>query len=268
MSTLKQHYWILERAHLEVMRGSWKDNQQYCSKQGTLVEFGERPLGKGGRADKNEFYRKIKEGLTRKELMEYDFAAYTRFRRGLDDYEAFNPPVRTEKVEVILFFGEPGCGKTELAESQFTPSYRVPIGEKFWLTPWAIGKKHIIIDDFKRNLRLTDLLQLLDNYVLEVERKGAHIWWCPETIIITTNVDPYLWYKYNDREYEREALFRRFTACYRFWKNAEKVPRPIEIDIDKPRHFARDYLPGEPERPVGPIYRWDVRRNAFVESSQ
>lgn len=58
-------------------------------------------------------------------------------------------------------------------------------------------------------------------------------------VIITTNRSPWDWYVYNDRDWEREALFRRFTGCYKFEKNAEGVPRPVEVDINDRASFAR-----------------------------
>lgn len=252
MSTLKERYPFLERAHLETMRGNFLQNEQYCSKQATLVEFGTKPVQNGARADKNEIYALAKKGASILEIMDHDFAAYCRFRVGLSDYFSLVQPKRADGVEleVILFFGEPGCGKTELALAQFEDTYRLPIGDKFWLTPSALGKKHILIDDFKSNLSIESLLQLLDKYAVEAERKGAHIWWNPDSVIITTNRSPHDWYpkSYAQKDWAKEALFRRFTACYRFYKNEEKVPRPIEIDISNPNHFDRNWLPPQ-ERP-------------------
>lgn len=174
--------------------------------------------------------------------MRSDFSAYCRFQRGIQEYYSLVPPKRENKIEVVLFYGPPGCGKTELAFNQFADTYRLPIGKNFWLTPHAMNKKHILIDDFKANMALSDLLQLLDNYPLEVERKGAHIWWCPETIIITSNRSPHDWYDYITRDFEKEALLRRFTYCYKFEKNNDKVPRPVEIDILNPNNFKRQEI--------------------------
>lgn len=234
----------LERAWIQAMRGSFVQNDKYCSKQTLLAKFGREPVGKGGRTDRNAMFAEIKDGASDLELMHSDFASYCRFRSGIADYRSLTPPVRTNKLEVILFYGEPGCGKTELATSQFADTFRLPLGRDFWLTPYAVGKKHIVIDDFKSNLQLADLLQLLDNAPIEVPRKGNFVWWCPDTVIITTNRSPHDWYKYEDRDFEKQALFRRFTACYRFSKNAERVPRPVEIDITD----MRDFLPEWPRR--------------------
>lgn len=224
------------------MKGSFVQNDKYCSKQASLAKFGREPVGKGGRTDRNELFQSLKEGASDLDLMNDDFSGYCRYRNGIADYRSLTPPTRTTPLEIILFYGAPGCGKTELATSQFPNTYRLPIGKDFWLTPYAIGKKHILIDDFKANLGLADLLQILDKNPVEVPRKGNFVWWCPDTIIITTNRSPHDWYNYNTRDFEKEALFRRFSACYRFAKNPERIPRPVEIDI----HDARDFLPEWP----------------------
>lgn len=215
------------------MKGTFEQNDDYCSKQNNLHEVGKR-VGEGGqgtRHDLTDFFEQVKAGKSDLELMEYDFKTYSKVMKSVDRFRSLNKPKRLEqtKLEVFLFFGKPGTGKTELALSQFEDSYRLPIGRGFWLTPSAVGKKHIVIDEFKSNIGLTDLLQLLDKYPIEVERKGDHLWWCPDTIIITTNRSPWDWYNYNDRDFEREALFRRIDYCYQFKKNADLVPKPEEL---------------------------------------
>lgn len=237
---------FLERAHLEPMRGTFTENESYCSKQGTLIIYGEPPICKGGRSDRNEYYRNLKKpGSTHTQMMDLDFARYARFMKATDRYYSLTVPTLrvNDPTEVILFFGPPGCGKTEFARAQFPDSYILPIGKNLWFTISAVGAKHIIIDDFKKNLYLTDLLRLLDRYPLEVELKGGHIWFYPETIILTTNNDPHGWYEYNDRHHEKQALFRRFNSAYRFYKNEAKIPTPFEIDIYNPSHFADGYYP-------------------------
>lgn len=246
MSVLISHMDLPKKSHLEPMKGTFLQNDKYCSKDGLLVHFGERPVQQGARADRNEIYKLLKNNAMPLELMDHDFARYCRFQRGIQEYYSLKPPVRTTPLEVHLFYGPPGTGKTELALSQFPDSYRLPIGKNFWLTPAALRAKHIVIDDFKSNIQLCDFLQLLDAYPLEAERKGAHLWWCPETIIISSNRSIHDWYDYNTRDFEKEALLRRFHFCWRFEKNSDKVPRPIEIDIHDIRSFTAPIPPPIP----------------------
>lgn len=245
------------------MRGNFTDNETYCSKQGILVYFGEKPVCNGGRSDRNEIFRLLINGATELEVMQHDFARYCQQQRGIDRYFALKvPEQREERVRVYLYFGPPGVGKTEHARAQFSPYYMLPIGKNFWLTPAAHNAQHVIIDDFKKNLYLQDLLRLLDNYPLEAERKGGHLWWYPKTIIITTNWSPHAWYTYDARANEKQALFRRFTQAYRFFPSDDRKPHPVEIDITKERHFEDDYVPGESEV-VQPRTVWSSVRQRF-----
>lgn len=235
----------LERARFAKMNGSFAQNEAYCSKQATLFHFGEPFIGKGGRTDRNECYKMLKEGATDMQLMEADFSTYCRFSRGIAEYRSLvRPPDRSGPLEVVLFYGEPGAGKTEFAIQQLgVDYYRLPLSDNFWLTPAVAGKKMILLDEFRANMKLAMLLQLLDKYPIEVAKKGGFTWWMPDVIVITTNISPWNWYDYNNRDMEREALFRRFTACYRFFKNPERVPRPVEIDIENPADFSYAPVP-------------------------
>lgn len=231
----------LERARFAAMRGTFAENEKYCSKQDSLTHFGVPFIGKGGRTDRNNIFAMVKAGMNDLEIMEADFAGFCRFDRGIQRYRSCITPVRTTPMELLLFYGEPGTGKTKFATAQLSmigKPYRMPVSDKLWTTPgFQVKAKHIIIDEFKSNIGLTNLLQILDDEPVEVEYKGGFQWWMPDIIIITTNRSPWNWYKYETRDMEREALFRRFTGCFRFDKNQDRVPKPYEIDINNPADF-------------------------------
>lgn len=177
------------------------------------------------------------------ELCEEYPSAYARCYKVIDRIRSYMPPKRETPLEVFLFYGPPGTGKTQFAYDQgvlagYEP-YELPIGKDFWASPNIHSKKWIIIDEFKSNLSLKDLLKLLDQRPIEVPIKGAFSWWCPDVIVITTNKSPWNWYQYNSRDYEREALFRRLKTggCYMFQKNAEMQPKPEELDLDNESAF-------------------------------
>jgi len=134
-----------------------------------------------------------------------------------------------------------GTGKSQFAREKAkelgTLPYVLPIGKDFWLTPSMTGKDYVIIEDFKSNLGLKDLLNLLDVYPIEVPIKCGFLWWMPRTVVVTTNRSPHDWYAYNDRDDEKNAVFRRFTAAYRFDKCPLGRPAPKEVDIFNPQDF-------------------------------
>jgi len=179
------------------MKGRLADNTAYCSKQNELIDYGTKPFeSQGKRSDVQRVYDSMREGKSNLELMEQDFAAYSRCSKSVQEYRTYQKPIRVKPLEVRLYFGEPGTGKTFEAFSTYPNLYRLPIGKQFWLTQAALQAKEILIDDFKSNLSLADLLQLLDEYPLEVPMKGSFVWWCPDVIIITTNRSPFDWYKF------------------------------------------------------------------------
>lgn len=232
---------VLRKRHMEPMRGTFKENEDYCSKANRLTHFGVPFVGKGGRTDRNEVYQMLKEGFTDVQLMEADFSQYCRFRNGIADYRSYQRPERKDPLEIYLFFGEPGTGKTKFAIQQLGKDYyRLPVSQHFWLTPSMCGKKMVLIDEFRANLPLHLLLQILDENPVEVARKNGFVWWCPDVVVITTNRSPWRWYDYNERDMERQALFRRFTGTYIFRKNVDKVPRPEEVSIESSHLFEYD----------------------------
>ena len=74
-----------------------------------------------------------------------------------------------------------------------------------------MGQSTVLIDDFAGNVGLTQLLQILDRYPVQVPVKGGFVWWCPNVIIITTNVPLEQWYDYSSRQDSLAALQRRIT---------------------------------------------------------
>jgi len=59
-------------------------------------------------------------------------------------------------------------------------------------------------------------LQLLDIYLLDVEVKGSYRPLLAKRIVVTTNIHPRLWYDYENREEQYNALMRRFTKIWYF----------------------------------------------------
>lgn len=235
-----------KRARFDRMKGTFTENAKYCSKSAALTHFGEPFVGQGGRTDRNEIFAMLKDGADDMQLMEADFTKYCRFRNGIADFRSLKAPKRVDPLEVYLFHGPPGTGKTEFARSQLGEDhYRIPLSDSFWLTPAACDKKFILVDEFRANMKLPNLLQLLDKYPIEVQKKGAFSWWCPDAIIITTNKSIHDWYDYKSRDMEKEALFRRFDGAYRFEKNLDRVPRPFPIDINDPVDFDYPWVPKE-----------------------
>lgn len=74
---------ILPRAHLSIARGSVDQNITYCSKDGEVYEFGEKP-SPGKRSDITEIKRLIDEGATMEYIMDEYPSDYIRYYKGFE----------------------------------------------------------------------------------------------------------------------------------------------------------------------------------------
>lgn len=240
---------IRQFEYLKERKGSPHQAWAYATKQETRILgpwlLGEPTVAEHGKNKASElFVLDVKKGMTDLQLSESHPAMFLQRIRGLDRLRENMKPQRTSPIEVFLFYGPPGVGKTEFAYEQArlagVEPYEIPLGKDFWTSAAIYGAKWVILDEFKSNLSLKDLLKLLDNRPVEVPMKGSFNWWCPEVVIITTNVSPWNWYQYKERDFERQALFRRLKTggCYKFEKNDAKVPIPVEIDIEDQSVFG------------------------------
>jgi len=81
------------------------------------------------------------------------------------------------------------------------------------------GDKVLIMDEFSPTLiRSSYLRRLLDVYRLQVPFKGGFLYALWHTVVITTNMAPWLWYQYGDTDEGRRPIMRRVTEIRRFYR--------------------------------------------------
>lgn len=173
------HFEFLEKANGEP-RQAWAYSTKLETRVAGPWTWGEaRESEKSNKSDL--FVKAIKAGATDRELCDMFPGLMVRGPQNAQRIREIygiptDEPERTTPLEVYIFYGPPGVGKSEFARAQaklagYKP-YVLPIGKDFWITPAMCGKKYVILEDFKSNIGLKDLLNLLDKYPIEVPMKG------------------------------------------------------------------------------------------------
>lgn len=121
---------------------------------------------------------------------------------------------------VTVFWGPTGTGKTRRAwELGGLDAYPKIPNTKFW--DGYQGQKVVIIDEFRGDVSMSNLLRWFDRYPVLVEIKGGSTILCAEVIYITSNLSPREWYRDLD-EATVDALLRRLDVVW--------VPLPLYND--------------------------------------
>ena len=99
----------------------------------------------------------------------------------------------------FVFWGRTGTGKSKRAwDEGGLQSYPKDPRTKFW--DGYSGQRTVIIDEFRGAIDIGHLLRWLDRYPVIVEIKGSSTRLVAETIYITSNLDPRMWYPDLDPE--------------------------------------------------------------------
>jgi len=213
--TVKSH--VGERSHIEVVRGTLEQAVAYCSKEDTYngeVRFQSgQYVTQGIRTDIEAFNLRIKTGASDADLINEHLNEFYKYHRVVDRVRlAFQVP-RTWEMEVNVYWGKSGSGKTRRAfEEAGTSYYFVSKGDQNQTTWWDgyDGQDSVIIDDFYGWLPWSFMLRLLDRYPFTVQIKGGTVNFRSKKIFITSNSAPHNWYK-NIPNNDMTPLLRRIN---------------------------------------------------------
>lgn len=204
--------------YLSPMKGKVKQAWGYATKTDTRL-YGPWTLGA---PEEIELKERLSDfvaacpNLTEAEAFARFPNAMVRYYHTYHRIHALTKPVRTTPLEVYVFYGPPGTGKSRMADELYPTAYEVPWSQKTWVTPRGNKAEVVIFQDFTGEMYLKQFNRYVDRYPQEVECKGGFLWWCPNIILITTNVLPTLWYKQEGRQDVLGQIHRRITACYDF----------------------------------------------------
>jgi len=234
---------LSKTAHWEIMRAhNTDDARDYCLKEDTRIggpwELGTyirtdrtHRSGRRKRTDLELFRDAIKSGMTENWLWEYFpncMATYPRM------YAALHRPKKERpQPEVVLLYGPTGTGKTKWFYDNCPEKdwYVTPVSNgTLWLDGYQ-SQTWVLFDDFSGQMQLTQLLRMLDRYPVSLPVKGSHVDFTPaRTIVVTTNIHPRKWYKWEDRELQYAALGRRFTRIIDYTNGSGEEQEPCFRD--------------------------------------
>ncbi len=198
------------RAHWEPRHGTQLEAIEYCKKEGDITEFGAKALRQGQRTDIEECASMIKSGVSLKRIAEDQPAMYVKFHKGFNALKSILIEPRTEKPEVIVYYGSTGTGKTRRAYEELTDfwEWSPQMGE--WFDGYE-GQSQALFDEFRGQMKFGFVLKLLDRYRCRVQVKGGSCEFRATKIIFTSPKHPDMWYS-NDGCDKISQLMRRIDT--------------------------------------------------------
>lgn len=188
---------MLPHAHLEVMKGSVKQNIEYCSKSDSKVAgpwtFGELPTKQGKRTDWSTVKEMADAGSKKKDILA-EFPHLAPCVKGIEALiEASRPaPPISRDVQVWYLYGATGTGKTHRAYTAFPKAFKIR-GKYFEGKSFDMydGEEVLILDEWSPyEWSLTLMNTLLDKWEtpLQCRYNNKYAYWTK--VIICTNFKP------------------------------------------------------------------------------
>lgn len=204
-------------AHIEEMKGNFRQNTTYCSKEGSYQHFGEKPMENGRKRTVLQYKERIDNGERVLDIAEDDemFPTYVQYRQGLHEYKRHKREKEVQNdrsmPDVYLRFGAAGTGKTKWMDEQFGYDgwIQAPDNTGHWFN--GCDRDVILFDDVEAGQvpPLSQFKRLCDRYPLQVSTKGGYIVWKPRVIVFTSNQHWNSWWK-DITPADFEAIKRRF----------------------------------------------------------
>lgn len=220
------NFWGEIHCRVAPMLGNFRQNEKYCSKEGTYTKLGDEPQ-QGARGDIVENKNAILEGtITPDDIMLLDPSHYHMYSRTYNDIYAYymSQQFRTEMTKGIWYWGETGTGKSHTAFQGYHPKkcYNKDLNVKWWDN--YKQQEICILNEFRGQLKFSELLSLVDKWAKDVPiRNKPSIPFTSKVVIITSSKHPKDVYENALDDVESFAQFERRFEIIKLEKNGEEV---------------------------------------------
>lgn len=209
LSSVKK--FIGDNPHCEIARKP-AEAIEYCKKDETRVEgpweVGQWS-GQGQRKDLDVIKERLDRGESESTIADNHFGSWVRYRKSFVAYRQLKLARRDWEMDVKVFWGSTGTGKTRDAWQEAGPdAFLISTDKNYPFTGYA-GQENIIWDEFTgSSCDIKYLLQLLDRYPMKVRGLYEEYNFVGRRIWLTSNIDPRNWYPNAHPEHVK-ALLRR-----------------------------------------------------------
>lgn len=199
--------------HLEKLRGTPAQARAYCMKDDTRkpgtqpVELG---VAKGMRGQGALDLALAGAGL--KDICDADPSSFLRYHSGYQKIQRLSVKPRNFAPKVVICYGESGTGKSSYImrngvgpDEPYQAKWPGRSG-KWWWDNYE-GQETVCLDEFRHQIKYSNMLTLIDRHQWKEETKGGHVQIVAKKIFITTNIHPKNWYP---GVQDKSALKRRF----------------------------------------------------------
>ncbi len=236
MGALKTRIGI-QRIHLELRRGSQEDAIKYCSKEESstgesIYTAGTPRVGRGRpKKDLSDCVDAVTEGATMSEIAEDYPEQFVKYHVGLKALQEKKAKPRDWPMEVTVLYGPTGCGKSMSAHQDFDSKTHYwaswPKGGRWWWPDYE-GQETVILDEFRHQISMDQMLHIMDRYPFPIEYKYGNTTFRSKKLIITSNIIPERWYP---KVKDVTMLRRRLKEFATLWKYTT-MSRVLDEDGD------------------------------------